>query len=83
MDRNKKTNAHWKVSPFWPLKFDYLVIEMDSEKSWVVIGVPNQKYVWIMSRDWNMSENELNMIIARIKDLNYNIRKIRKVPQRW
>ena len=22
---NKETNAYWKVSPFWPLKLDYLV----------------------------------------------------------
>ena len=41
---NSATNAHWKVSPLWPLKFDYLVIDLASDYSWTAIGVPSQNY---------------------------------------
>ena len=34
------TNAHWKVSPLWPFKFDYLVVALDESYRWTAIGVP-------------------------------------------
>lgn len=80
---NKDTNAHWEVSPFWPMKFDYLVIDMDKDYQWVVVGVPNQKYLWIMSRDWKMEDRLLSRIVSRIRGLKYSVRELRKVPQKW
>ena len=56
---NKETNAHWKVSPFWPLKLDYLVILNDENYEWTVIGVPSQRYLWLMA--------ELRRILSRKK----------------
>lgn len=80
---NNKTNAHWKVSPFWPIKFNYLVIDMDEDYSWVVIGVPGQEWVWIMSTDWQMSDEKLDQIISRISKMKYNTKDIKRVPQQW
>jgi apolipoprotein D and lipocalin family protein len=74
--KNSQTNAHWLVSPFWPLKFDYLVIDMAENYSWTVIGVPNQKYLWIMARDLTLSENEILEIINRVKNRGYNTQEI-------
>ena len=39
---NKQTNATWSVSPFWPLKFGYLVIALDKNYEWTAIGVAIQ-----------------------------------------
>lgn len=80
---NNETNAHWKVQPFWPLKLDYLVLALDKDYGWTAIGVPNQKYVWIMARDWSMSDEKLNEIISELKSLGYNIENIKRVPQKW
>ncbi len=80
---NHKTNAHWKISPFWPLKFHYLIIDLAEDYSWTVIGVPSQKWVWIMAKDWKMSEEKLAMIIKRVKDMGYSIKDIKRVPQKW
>ena len=30
---NTSTNAHWKVSPMWPLKFDYLILDRAEDYS--------------------------------------------------
>jgi len=81
--KNETTNAHWKVSPFWPLKFDYLVIALADDYSWTAIGVPNQNYLWIMADYWDMDDEKLNEIIEEIKDKGYNVEDVKRVPQKW
>jgi apolipoprotein D and lipocalin family protein len=81
--KNKTTNAHWKVSPFWPLKFDYLVVALADDYSWTVIGVPNQKYLWIMADHWEMDDEKLSEIIEEIKLKGYNVNEVNRVPQKW
>ena len=74
---NQKSNAHWKVSPFWPLKFDFLVIDLDKENySWTVIGVPSQKYLWIMFREPHPKQDIISNIINKIDAKGYNIESI-------
>jgi apolipoprotein D and lipocalin family protein len=80
---NKSTNAHWKVSPFWPLKFDYYVIALAEDYSWTAIGVPNQKYLWIMADKWDVSDTQLAEIIAKIKDIGYDVQDVVRIPQKW
>ncbi|MBY0515438.1 MAG: lipocalin family protein [Bacteriovoracaceae bacterium] len=80
---NSKDNAHWKVSPFWPVKFNYLIIDLADDYSWTVIGVPGQEWVWIMAQDWKMSDETLAMIVKRIEASGYNVSKIKRVPQMW
>jgi apolipoprotein D and lipocalin family protein len=77
---NQKTNAHWKVSPFWPLKFDYLVIDLASDYSWTAIGVPNGKYLWIMARDRHLEHKVLQQIITRLNNMGYPTQDIVLVP---
>lgn len=39
-----------KVSFFWPFRSDYWVIGLDADYRWAVVGHPNRKYLWILSR---------------------------------
>lgn len=80
---NSKTKAHWKVSPFWPLKFDYLVIALADDYSWTAIGVPNQKYLWIMADRPDLSDEELNSILLKVKAVEYSVKDIVRIPQKW
>lgn len=80
---NKKTNAYWKVSPFWPLKFDYLVIALADDYSWTVIGVPSEKYLWIMSDRWELTNEELDTILSKIKSTGYPVINVVRIPQNW
>ena len=73
---NTTTNSHWMVSPFWPLKFDYLIIDLANDYSWTVIGVPDQKYVWIMARDYKISRDKLDEIIKSIAAKGYNMNEL-------
>lgn len=80
---NSETNAHWKVSPFWPLKFDYLVIAVDDNYQWTAIGVPDQKYLWIMARDWKDAEKTVAAAVRKLTELNYDASNLVKVPHQW
>ena len=43
-------NARLKVSFFWPFRSDYWVIGLDPDYHWAVVGNPNRKNLWILSR---------------------------------
>jgi apolipoprotein D and lipocalin family protein len=83
---DKVNNTHWKISPLWPLKFDYLIIglgELDPLKKqyeWTVIGVPDQKWIWVMTRDPHFPREKTDLIIKEIKEKGYNVENIVYVP---
>lgn len=67
------------MQPFWPFKFDYLVIGLADDYSWTAIGVPNEKYLWIMSRDPAFPLSETNRILKQLKPSGYDTRDIQYV----
>lgn len=70
------TNATWKVSPFWPIKFDYLVIALDENYEWTAIGVPSEAYLWIMSRSPKFSKAKVDEILKSLASEGYDTEKI-------
>lgn len=80
---NETTKSHWKVSPLWPLKFDYLVIDLAPDYSWTVIGVPDQAFLWIMVRDYNMPKEKIDQIIQSVAQKGYDTSKITFVPHKY
>jgi apolipoprotein D and lipocalin family protein len=80
---NTDTNAHLKVQFFWPLKFDYLILDIDPGYQWVVVGVPSQRYLWVMAREPEIPDSKLKEILSRIDSIGYSTRDMRKIPQRW
>lgn len=77
---NLDSKAHWKVSPFWPLKFDYLVIDLAPDYSWTAIGVPNGNYLWIMTREKQVDKKLLPEILERLAKNGYPIQDVVEVP---
>jgi apolipoprotein D and lipocalin family protein len=76
-----KSGNEWRIQFFWPLKFDYLVIDLAEDYSYTVIGVPSRKYVWIMASEKTMSSQISAEILNRLKEQQYDISKIEKVIQ--
>lgn len=75
---NKKTNAHWKVKPGWwfPIKLDYLVIGLDSNYEWTAIGVPSEKYLWIMSPNPQFPKDRIPAILEQLAQSGYDVKDI-------
>jgi apolipoprotein D and lipocalin family protein len=47
---DKKTGAKLKVTFFWPFYGDYWIIKLGADYNYAVVGTPNRKYLWILSR---------------------------------
>ncbi|KAJ1463559.1 Lipocalin-like domain-containing protein [Pelagophyceae sp. CCMP2097] len=83
--------ASWLVSPFWPLKMPYLVIEqsevsLDDEEAWFVVGWPNRAYVWIMARKPVMDDSTYENIKTDLVEKHLyptGLPTLVKVPHKW
>jgi len=80
--KDKVTHARWKVQPFWPLKFDYLILDLDPKYQWTAVGVPSGSYLWIMGRSPQANAKQIEAVIKRVKELGYPVDDIVRMPQK-
>ena len=80
---NRKTNAEWRMQFLWPFRSPFLIIDLDDDYSYTVIGIPSRKYVWIMAREHKMSERLYNKIISNLEKVGYDITQIKRINQEW
>ncbi len=67
----------------WPFKADYLIIDLDPNYNWTVVGVPSRRYVWIMSRKPQLDADTYNSIVQRLRDVHhYDVNLLKIVPQK-
>lgn len=76
-----KSNAIWEMQFLWPFKSDYRILYVDKEYKNTIIGRIKRDYVWIMSRNPEIETEEYTKLVQIIKDSNYDISKIKLVPQ--
>jgi len=74
---NQSSTTTWVISPLWPLRFRYQVIEYSGDYSWVVVGSADRRYVWILSRDKDMPPELLSGLLSRLETSDFDIAAIR------
>lgn len=74
-------NAEWRVRFWWPLSATYLIIDLDPEYRWAVIGHPSREYFWVLSRTRQMSDEVYDGICARAAAQGYDASKFAKILQ--
>ena len=65
-----------KAQFLWPFKVDYWVIEMPDDYSYVVVGHPDHKFLFIMSRKPFIDKKIYEDILIRCKAKGYDIDKL-------
>jgi apolipoprotein D and lipocalin family protein len=80
---NAETNAEWRMQFLWPFEAAYLIVYLDEDYQRTIIGVPDRKYVWIMSRDPELSDADYNELLDYVARIGYDRDKVQRVPQRW
>lgn len=82
---DRMNTGDWKVSPFWPIKMPYQIVEVDDKNyQWIVIGYPSREYAWIMSRHPQMDATLYKDLTMRLVDKHqYSLDGLRRVPQIW
>lgn len=77
---NKATNTKWHLNPkfgvFLPLALDYLIVDCADDYSTCIIGVPDRKYLWIMSRSFAISDGNLSELIEKAVASGFSRKKI-------
>lgn len=68
---DKASNARLKVSFFWPFRGDYWIVDLGQEYEYAVVGVPNRKYLWILSRTPEMPPEILAKILENVEKLGF------------
>jgi len=76
-------NTEWRMQFLWPFKAAYLIVYLDEDYQNTIIGVPNRKYVWIMSRDPDLSDADYRQMLDRVAGLGYEVEEVQRVPQQW
>lgn len=78
---DKKTNAEWRVTFFKIIRTKYLIVDLDTEYRWTVVGHPSRNYGWIMAREKTLPDATYAAILKRLTAQGYDPAKFAKVPQ--
>ncbi|MEW6052333.1 MAG: lipocalin family protein [Nitrospirota bacterium] len=78
---DQKTNAKLKVTFFWPFYGPYWIIDIGHDYEYAVVGHPERKYLWILSRTPRMDESLYRGILERLKLQEYDVGRLLKTIQ--
>ena len=74
-------NAKLNVSFFWPFYGDYWILYLSDDYQWVLVGEPQRKYGWVLSRSPEIKDVAFKQILDKAANLGYNTSAFRKTPQ--
>jgi apolipoprotein D and lipocalin family protein len=85
---DKATNAKLEVRfapgflSFIPMVWgDYWIIDLDPNYQYSVVGNPDRKYLWILSRTPTLDDATYQQILRRTEKMGYDPNKLVKTPQ--
>lgn len=67
-----------RVSFFWKFYSDYRVLMLDPDYQWVLVGAGNFKYLWILSREKNLSKEIYDKILIEARRRGYDTNKLKR-----
>ena len=78
---DKTTNAKLRVTFFWPFYGDYWVIGLSPDYRYAIVGDPNRKYLWVLSRAPEMDGSTYGEVLDQIRAAGYDPDRLIKTPQ--
>lgn len=70
------TPGRLRVSFFGPFYSDYIVMMLDENYSYALVGSKSDKYLWILSRTPSLPESTLNAILTEARARGYDTGKL-------
>lgn len=70
-----------RVSFFWPFSSDYWIIGLDADYRWALVGNPNRKYLWLLSRTPQLDETEIQKAREIAVRQGFDLANWRLTPQ--
>lgn len=78
-----RTDRHQAPCRLPPIKAQYVVAWLKGDYSQTIIARDARDYAWIMARTPTIPATDYDALVARVVDMGYMAKNIRKVPQRW
>jgi apolipoprotein D and lipocalin family protein len=77
------TSAKLSVTFFWPFSGDYWILGLGAEYEYAIVGSPDRKYLWILSRNPSMDEGRYGRILEEVALQGFDpARLVRSVHRR-
>ncbi|WP_017731478.1 lipocalin family protein [Nafulsella turpanensis] len=74
-------NAKLEVEFFWPFKGKYWIMELDEDYQYALVGHPNRKHLWILSRYPEMDEDVYVEYLQKARRQGFDISKLELTEQ--
>jgi apolipoprotein D and lipocalin family protein len=78
---DKGVNSKLDVQFVWPFKGKYWIIDLAKDYSYAMVGHPNRKYLWILSRRPTLDDQTYNQLLVRAANKGFDIRRLVKTEQ--
>jgi apolipoprotein D and lipocalin family protein len=65
-----------KAQFIWPIKVDYWIVDIADDYSWVVVGHPDHKFLFIMARKPEMDKKLHDDIVEKCKAMGYPVAEL-------
>jgi len=64
-----------------PKQGNYWVLHVDDKYQEAIVGTPNRKFLWILSRTEKLPESRYQALVKKAKDLGYDVSRLIKDPR--
>lgn len=78
---SKSGDGTLKLSRIWPLTTKYWVLATGQAYEWALVGSPNHKTLWVLSRSTTLKPEVLAEIEAKAAAQGFNTTKLIKISQ--
>lgn len=79
---DNSTNAKLRVTFFWPFYGDYWVLDHAADYQWSIVGEPSGRYLWVLSREAEPSNDVRALLKQRVEELGYDWSLVRQTKHR-
>ena len=78
---DRTTGAKLKVTFFWPFYGDYWILKLGNDYDYSVVGTPNRKYLWILSKTPKMDDELFSQLIEFAKSKGFDLANLIRTSQ--
>jgi apolipoprotein D and lipocalin family protein len=75
-------NGEWRVCFSWLACMPRLVLYVDQNYQYTIVGLPDKTLGWIMARDPQVTDEMYASLLSRLDALGFDTTLFRRVPQR-
>lgn len=77
-----RSNARWSVAFSWPISEEQLILYVDPDYQYAVVGDPQKDDAWILARNIFVSDTNYQHLLDVLDSQGYDTFRLIRVPQR-